>query len=76
MVANSTCIQEVISRMNSKFAVMAKKRAFVHHYVGAGMEESELQDAQENLLALEKDYTELNIPTNVYEEQTREAEVY
>ena len=76
MVANSTCIQEVISRMNSKFGVMAKKRAFVHHYVGAGMEESELQDAQEDLLALEKDYTELKIPSNEYEEQARNGEVY
>ena len=62
--------------MNTKFGIMAKKRAFVHHYVGAGMEESELQEAQENLLALEKDYTELNIPTNLYEEQNRVAEVY
>jgi tubulin alpha len=45
MVANSTCIQDVISRMNHKFGIMAKKRAFVHHYVGAGMEESELSEA-------------------------------
>jgi len=28
--------------MNNKFGMMAKKRAFIHHYVGAGMEESEL----------------------------------
>ena len=76
MIANSTCIQDVIGRMNSKFGIMAKKRAFVHHYVGAGMEESELQEAQDDLLALEKDYTELNIPSNEWEEQNRGAEVY
>ena len=42
-----------------KFDKMKKMRAFVHHYVGHGMEESELDDARENLAALEQDYREL-----------------
>ena len=71
MVANSTCIQDVISRMNVKFSKMMKKRAFIHHFVGAGMEEAELSEAQENVLALEKDYIELNMPSNEWEEQQR-----
>ena len=45
MVANSTAIKDVVSRMNVKFGKMNKMRAFVHHFVGAGMEESELEDA-------------------------------
>ena len=56
MVANSTCMEEVVERLNGKFKAMYDKRAFIHHYVGAGMEESELSDAQENLWALQKDY--------------------
>jgi len=32
--------------------------------VGQGMEEAELQEAQENLIALEKDYEELMIPSD------------
>ena len=64
MVANSTCIKDVIGRMNYKFNLMKRKRAFVHWYVGNGMEEAELDEAFEDLQALEKDYEELNISTD------------
>lgn len=64
MVANSTCVKEVIGRMNHKFGLMKKKRAFVHWFVGNGMEEAEFDEAYEDVIALEKDYEELGIPTN------------
>eukprot|EP01084_Bolivina_argentea_P047153 86871_1 len=60
MLGNNTAIGRVFSeRICKKYDLMYSQRAFVHWYIGDGMEHDELLEAREDLGFLEQDYLDI-----------------
>ena len=59
MLANTSAVSQAWHRINRKFDLLYSRRAFVHWYLGEGMQEDTFLEARHDLAALEQDYREI-----------------
>ena len=59
LLSNNTSMEDVFVKIGRKYDVMYAKRAFVHWYVGEGLDEGFFPQAREEVAAVIKDYEEL-----------------
>jgi len=55
-VGNSTSIQEMFKRVSEQFTLMFRRKAFLHWYIGEGMDEMEFTEAESNMNDLVAEY--------------------
>merc|ERR1712141_89153 len=73
MIGNNIAVGRVfVERLQKKYDKMYSQRAYVHWYVGEGMEEGEFSEAREDLGFLEKDYLDVVSEQNSDEEEDDE----
>jgi len=74
MIGNNVAISRVFTkRICAKYDLMYQQRAYVHWYVGEGMEEGEFSEAREDLGFLEKDYLDV-VSEQASDEEEEEEE--
>lgn len=73
-IGNSTSIQELFKRISDQFTAMFKRKAFLHWYIGEGMEEMELTEAESNMSDLISEYQQYQEASLSDNENDNEAE--
>ncbi|XP_032106066.1 tubulin beta chain-like [Sapajus apella] len=76
-ISNNTAIQELFKRVSEQFTAMFRRKAFLHWYVGKGMDEMEFTEAESKLNDLVSEYQQYQDATaeEEFEECVEEEEV-
>jgi len=61
VLVNSGVFSKIFEREGDKFDRLYAKRAFVHWFVGEGMESGEFAEARENLCCIKTDYEQIQV---------------
>lgn len=62
-IGNNTSIQGLFKRISEQFALMFRRKAFLHWYTGEGMDELEFTEAESNLNDLVTEYQQYQCAT-------------
>jgi tubulin beta len=76
-LGNSTSIQTMFRRVATQFALMFRRKAFIHWYIGEGMDDMEFTEAESNvndLVAEYQQYEEAGMDDEMGEEEEYEDE--
>merc|ERR1739842_89270 len=55
-IGNTTSIQSFFKRVGEQFTAMFRRKAFLHWYIGEGMDEMEFTEAESNMNDLVSEY--------------------
>lgn len=72
MLASTTAISQAWATIDRKFDMMFHKKAFLHWYLGEGIEEGYFVEARENLAALELDYREAAMDMGEFQDHIKD----
>ncbi|KAM9819525.1 tubulin beta-1 chain-like isoform 1-T5 [Syngnathus typhle] len=73
-IGNNTAIQELFKRISEQFTAMFRRKAFLHWYVGEGMDEMEFTEAVSNMNDLVSEYQKYQEAIEEEEEEDEEEE--
>lgn len=73
LIANTTAVQEIFRRIHEQFAAMLRRKAFLHWYLGEGMDEMEFSEAESHLIDLISEYEQYqDVDSEEYEDDETE----
>jgi tubulin alpha len=75
MFSNSSSFYKICDELSLDFEKLYRKRAFIHWFVGEGMESGEFMECREDFAALSRDYQEMTQDTPILDEDENNSSI-